>query len=562
MHRHAGVRNWTRVAALGIVVTAMAASCGSDDKTTSVSAAPGGSEAPGDDTAAPAAEGRELVIDRDMDLTTLDLSLTYCDTCQIFNTAVYETLITVDPADPNTLLPRLATSWEANTDNTVFTFKLDPAAKFDDGSAVESKDVKFSWERLANMKGSASYLMAGLESIDTPDAGTVVATFSAANSAFLPIVAASYLGIMNSDVAAEQGATSAADAATTDKAGDWFLSNSAGSGPYKLESYTQGDKLVLARNDNYWGPKKPVFPKVTLVQVKDSSSQLQQLQSGDADIAMQISVDSVGQLEGTADVTTKIVDSYNFVYIALGPGAAGGEKLQDVNVREAIKLAVDYDGAIEALVAGKGKKQASPIPNGFTGSADLPLPEYNLDEAKKLLSDAGLADGFDLDATYPDANVYGVDFNLMMQKIQQDLAKVNINVNLTPVQFPDWATRIGDTGIPLTAVYFAPDHTDTGQYIQYFGLIPNSFWAASAGGGAAGTPMDNPKESELLAQALASSGDAKAKAYTDAGQQMIDDQIVIPIVNTQLVLASRSDITGMHYSACCNLDLSLLGLAG
>ena len=43
---------------------------------------------------------------------------------------------------------------------------------------------------------------------------------------------------------------------------------------------------------------------------------------------------------------------------------------------------------------------------------------------------------------------------------------------------------------------------------------------------------------------------------------MIDDEIVIPIVNTQLVLASRADVTGMHYSACCNLDLSLLGLAG
>ena len=123
---------------------------------------------------------------------------------------------------------------------------------------------------------------------------------------------------------------------------------------------------MLARNDNYWGPNKPVFPKVTLAEVKDSSSQLQQLQSGDADIAMQISVDSVAQLEGNADVTTKIVDSYNFVYIALSPGAAGGEKLQDVNVRKAIKEAIDYDGAIQALVAGKGKKQASPIPNGFT----------------------------------------------------------------------------------------------------------------------------------------------------------------------------------------------------
>ena len=497
-----------------------------------------------------------------MDINSLDISASYCDTCQIFNTAVYETLITVDPADPNKLLPRLATSWQANTDNTVFTFKLDPAAKFADGSQVEAKDVKFSWQRLGNLKGSASYLMAGMKSIDDSDPTTVVITFDAPNSAFLPIVAASYLGIINSDVATAQGATDAADAATADKAGDWFLAHSAGSGPYQLESYTQGDKLVLTRNDKYWGAKKPAFPRVTIAEVKDSSSQLQQLQSGDADISMQISVDAVGQLQGNADVTTKIVDSYNYVYIALSPGAAGGEKLQDVTVRKAIKEAIDYDGAIQALVAGKGKKQASPIPNGFIGSAGLPLPEYNLDDAKKLLSAAGLADGFELDATYPDANVYGVDFNLMMQKVQQDLAKVKINLKLTPIQFTDWITRINAKGIPVTAVYFAPDHTDTSQYIQYFGLIPNSFWAGSAGGGAAGKPMDNPKESDLLKQALGSSGDAKAKAYTDAGQQMIDDEIIIPIVNTQLVLASRTNITGMHYSACCNLDLGLLGLAG
>ena len=497
-----------------------------------------------------------------MDVNSLDVSRSYCDTCQIFNTAVYETLITVDPADPNKILPRLATSWEANADNTVFTFKLDPKATFDDGSPVEAKDVKFSWERLANVKGSASYLMSGLKSLDTPDAGTVVATFEAPNSAFLPIAAASYLGIINSDVATAQGATAGADADTTDKAEEWFLAHSAGSGPYKLESYTQGESLVLARNDSYWGANKPVFPQVTISEVKDSSSQLQQLQAGDVDIAMQISLDSVGQLDGDSKVTTKVVDSYNYVYIALSPGAEGAEKLQDVNVRKAIVEAIDYDSAIESLVAGKGKKQASPIPNGFIGAADLTLPSYNLDDAKKKLSDAGLADGFDLDATYPDANVYGVDFNLMMQKIQQDLVKVNINLKLTPVQFPEWADRINAKGIPVTAVYFAPDHTDPSQYIQYFGEIPGSSWAGRGGGGDAGKPLDNPKESELLATALASSGDARTQAYTDLGKQMIDDAVIVPIVNPQLVLATASDITGMHYSACCNLDLGLLGLAG
>ena len=507
-------------------------------------------------------DARPLVIARDMDINSLDISRSYCDTCQIFNTAVYETLITVDPADPNTLLPRLATEWVTNDDNTQFTFTLDPTATFADGSTVEAADVKWTWERLANLAGPASYLMAGYESIEAPDPGTVVVTFAAPNSAFLPIVAAPYLGIVNSELAESNGAVAGTDAATSDTAEEWFLSNSAGSGPYQLESYTQGESLVLSRNDAYWGPNKPVFPEVTLLQVKDSSSQLQQLQQGDVDIAMQISFDSLPQLEGDDNVSVEVVDSFNYVYIALSPGAVGAENLQDVNVRNAIRMAIDYDGAIDALVAGNGKKQASPIPNGFQGSADLPLPEYDPEAATAALEAAGLGDGFSLDATYPEANVYGVDFSLMMQKVQQDLSQVGVDLELTPVQFPEWIERINAEGIPVTAVYFAPDHTDSSQYVQYFGMIPESSWAIRAGGGEAGEPIINQAEADLLAQALASSGDAKVEAYTQLGQAMIDDAVIIPIVNPQLVLATAADITGMHYSACCNLDLGRLGLSG
>ena len=62
---------------------------------------------------------------------------------------------------------------------------------------------------------------------------------------------------------------------------------------------------------------------------------------------MQISFDSVGQLEGDEAVTTEIVDSYNFVYLALSPGAPGGEALADPTVREAIRKAIDYEGLLD-----------------------------------------------------------------------------------------------------------------------------------------------------------------------------------------------------------------------
>jgi len=141
VHRHAGVRNWTTLASLAVIATLVAASCGSDNNKSSSSTPAAASTPTG--SGAPAGKARELVIARDMDVNSLDISRSYCDTCQIFNTAVYETLITVDPKDPNTIVARLANKWQANADNTVFTFTIDPAAKFADGSPVESKDVKW-----------------------------------------------------------------------------------------------------------------------------------------------------------------------------------------------------------------------------------------------------------------------------------------------------------------------------------------------------------------------------------------------------------------------------------
>jgi peptide/nickel transport system substrate-binding protein len=545
--------------AAAVAVLALAA-CGDDDDggggaaPATTSATSGGAETTTGATTSGSGgggggEGRELIIARDMDITTLDPERAYCDTCQIYLTAVYETLIGVDPTDISKLIPRLAESWEANADNTVFTFHLDPKAVFADGKPVTSADVKFSWERLAGLEGSASYLMAGYKTIDTPDDKTVVVTFTDPNSAFLNIVSASYMGVVSKEQAEANGAT----ADTKDSAEQWFLANSAGSGPFVLESYAENDALVLARNDAYWGKQSP-FPKITLKQVKDATAQLQQLQQGDVDIAMQISFDSVGQLQGVEGVTTETVDSNNFVYLGMGPGAPGGEVLKDPKVREAIKLALDYDGILDTTVGGNGKLQASPIPNGFEGAEGLPLPKQDVEQAKQLLTEANVGP-IELRAAYPTVNVYGVDFDTMMAKVQQDLKAIGVTLKLEPVEFAQWVEQIQGDGIPFTAVYFAPDHIDTSQYVQYFGMIADAAWFSRSG-----LTAPNADETTKFKEALASSGDAKTKLYNEIGQDMIDDLIILPLVNPGLVLAHASDITGVRYSVCCNLELGGLGI--
>ena len=545
------LRSWRVAATIGVVAALTLAACSSDDKSSSTTATSGSTATTaGSGASTPAGGGamsdQPLVIARSMDVNSLDPQRAYCDTCQIFMTAVYETLIGLDQ-DNKTLIPRLATNWSANADLTEYTFDLDPAAKFADGSPVTSADVKFSWERLQGLKGSSSYLVSLIQSIDATDPAVVKVTLSQPNSAFLAQVNAPYLGIVNSKVAQAEGAT--IDPAT-DKAETWFMANSAGSGAFQLESYTEGNELRFKANDSYWGATKPKFPEVVIKQTDTAVTQRQQLEQGAVDIAMQISADTASGMSG-GDVVVEPVPSFNFVYLALSPGANGGAELTP-EVRQAIRLALDYDNLVEVTVGGQGRPQPSPIPNDFAGTDGLPAPAQNVEQAKTLL--AGKT--YTFDATFPSLNVYGVDFSTAMQEIQSELKEVGITLNLNPIEISVWADKIGSDGIPVTMLYFAPDHTDSSQYVQYFGLVADSQWTTWSR-----LPVD-PSQDELLAKAFATADEtARAGVYNELAQKMMADNVIIPIVNPNLFLASRSDIQGMHYSACCNLDLATLSRA-
>ena len=535
------------IASLAVSALLLAA-CGSDDgddSSTEGTEASGGTEAEGGGGAEGGASDTPLVIARGMDVNSLDPSRAYCDTCQIFMTAVYETLIGLD-ADNTTLIPRLATAWESNPEQTQFTFTLDPTATFADGTPVTSADVKFSWERLKGLEGSSSYLVSGIDTIETPDAQTVVVNMSSPNSAFLAQVNAPYLGIMNSVMAQANGATT--DPAT-DTAEQWFLANSAGSGPFALASYAEGNELRFARNDSYWR-EAAAFPEVIIKETPQAVTQRQQLEQGAVDIAMQISNDVAVDM-ASDDVVVERTPSFNYVYLALSPGAVGGEALTP-EVLQAIRLALDYDGLLDVTVGGAGRPQPSPIPNGFLGTEGLAPPAQDVDQAKQLLADAGVT-SLDLDATFPSLNVYGVDFSTAMQKVQSDLAEVGINIELNPLEIAVWVDKISTDGIPVTALYFAPDHTDPSQYVQYFSLIEGSQWQ---------TWTRLPASTEQADQLTQAFGEqdvtARGALYQELANSMIADNVIIPLVNPDLFLASRADITGMHYSACCNLDLSRL----
>ncbi len=559
-----GSTHGRRAVAVAVAVALLAA-CGGSDSTeesggggTDTTAA-GGGDGGGGDGGGAAGGDRDVVILRDSDLSTLDPHRMWCDTCMIVLSGTYERLVNVDPADPNQLLPGLAESWESNADSTEFTFKLNPAATFADGSPVTSADVKWSYERSANMMAGGSFMLSGLVRVDTPDPQTAVVVFERPNSPFFKVAGAALaLSIANSKMLSTEAGATSGPGSDADPADEWFAQGkSAGSGPYVIESFSPDQEIVLARNENYWGTKAP-FASITIKDTPEAAAQVLQMRSGDADLAMNVSFDALGELDGAEGVSSAALDSFNFIHLNLNQYAPGGEPFADPLVRQAVRHAIDYEALIDATLAGNGRVQATAIPNGFPGTEDLPLPTHDPEKAKELLAEAGLADGFSIEAMYFQANIYGVDFDTMWQRIQQDLGEVGIDVQLKPVDGPQWVDAMSTTGIPFTTTFFAPDYIDASGYIQYFGPVTGSnrgFGVPVPGA----TYAVNDEADALLQEGLSQPDAERAQTWAKIGQIMVDDAEVVPVVNPKTLFVFRDDLPVTRLSPCCVLDLSRLG---
>ncbi len=185
-------------------------------------------------------EGETLVIAIAEDTASLDPARSFETLPSIIHKATYQTLVTFPPDSVEKVIPDLATSWEISDDGTVYTFTLDPDAVFSNGDPVTASDVVFSFNRLKNITGNPSFLAETIASVEAPDEGTVVLTLTQPDPAILAKLVFGAFSVLNQAQVEAQGGSAAADAATSDAAEEWLNQNSAGSGPYVLESWEPG----------------------------------------------------------------------------------------------------------------------------------------------------------------------------------------------------------------------------------------------------------------------------------------------------------------------------------
>ena len=361
--------------------------------------------------------------------TTLNPAEANDVTSDTFVVAAYDQLVTyateeVDgkpTAKTDEIVPMLASEWTVNDDATVYTFTLRDDVTFHSGNPLTSADVVGSLD-LIKASASASFLygMAGISSYEALDEHTVSITLSAPNHLFLQILPMYSFSIVDTALVEENGGA------------EWLNTNTAGSGPYVIESWDPSTEAVLSRNEDYWGAE-PAIDDVTVRFITEASNRVQLLSRGEVDVATELPAKDVGSLEDADGVVIDSRASNKILFFAMNNAVA---PFDDPLVREAISYAIPYESLIDDVMQGQASPLTSAVPSSMPGFDDSTYPyEHDLDKAQQLLAEAGYPDGFEFDFTLGGGFQDWSDDAVL---IQAELEKIGVTMkikNMARAQF-------------------------------------------------------------------------------------------------------------------------------
>jgi peptide/nickel transport system substrate-binding protein len=496
--------------------------------------------------AAPAAAGasnQNLIIAIDQsDVKTLDPAREFEFAAAFVDLNVYDTLITQKGPDQlSEYVPVLAKEWKISPDGKEYTFTLRDDVKFASGNPLTADDVKFSLMRLKNIKGNPGWMMDPLKEVQVVDKTTVKTILNDSFGDWLAVLAGPNSGIVDSKLVKEHEGTDAEGADQNDKAEEWMNQNSAGSGPFVLKGWQKNNVISLERNPTYFqGAAK--LAKVEIRDVPSPATQKLQVETGDVDVALSLTPDLVDTLKNNPNVKVTLGQSLDNLYMGLTTDPAINPNLAKKEVRQAIRAAVDYDGIL-ALTNGQAVRGPAVYSIGVLGltqaDADRINPKYDPDKAKQLLASVGLSGGFSFPLEYGTGpSPVGVTYESIAQKVQADLKKVNIDVQLVPEAFDVMLTK-----------YRAKDRTAVISYNQpdYLGA---SDWADQM---ILGTWAPRLHYDSKAAQDLAKKGDAevdsqkRAAIYQEMLQLLVDEGPYVMLVQGKAPVVTRSNVQNWIY---------------
>lgn len=413
--------------------------------------------------------------------------------------------------------PDLATKWEAAADGLSWTFTLRDNVKWSDGQPLTADDVAFTFndivlkpELAATNRGSFS----AVKSVDAVNPTTVKFNLSRPFSA-LPSYLAYNAGILPRHAFTGQG--------------DPFQLNSFNkgkpvtSGPFKVETYTSGQSVVLTRNDDYYGGK-PYLDKLVFKVVADANTQVAQALSGELSIMILDNKAAVDRIKASNNLRVEPRQLVQYYWLSLNQEDA---RFTDVKVRQAFEYAIDRKAIITAIERGYGTPANSAIVPAFKTYYDPSLESrYPFDptKAKQLLGEAGWtagADGILQKGGQPFKFTMDVGQRGVLQPtnelIQQNLKAVGIQADLNSMEWNAYIQKVVVNRDYAASVnwWVYPNDPDVFAY----------YHSSAAGKGFNIPGFKDPKLDELLTRVQTETDLAKRKQAVTELQTFMSDNL-------------------------------------
>ena len=457
------------------------------------------------------------------------------------NRQMFEPLVDEDLSKPSAeaavpaLRPGLATSWELSPDGTVYTFHIRPNVKFHDGTPLDAAAVEFNIRRMwdksfqyydAKAAGLTNFVWQPLKSIATPDPMTLRLTMKQPFEPFLRLLAQGgngSTGIMSPASIKQYG---------NDNVGE----HPVGTGPFKFVDRVRGQRITLARNDDYWGTK-PYLDKVVFRPLPDPSSRVASLRANEVDMIAVPPPDSVASLQQSGFQVSEGAPphvwylSFNF----------NDPIMKNKLVRQAINLAIDRQGMATNLLKDTVKPAYDvQAPANAAYVANTEAYGYNPDKAKQLLAQAGYPNGF---STVMMTSVDGSGQIIpvpMAEYIQQNLAKVGIQIQLQTTEWISYLSKWAQGTPP--GVGWAQQ--SWGMTTPYWLYIATSSSLKAPNGPNVGD-YSNPQLDQVMQQAMTATTEAAAvEKWKEANRIVTDDAAIAPIVNDRAPYILSSKVHG------------------
>ena len=279
-------------------------------------------------------------------------------------------------------VPDLAESWSANSDATVFDFKLRPDVKFHDGSTCDAEDVVATFEAILDPErpASARSVLDMISSVEAVDPLNVRFTLNA-SYADLPVSTAH----ANARILSKEDLAGPPEVLET---------KGNGTGPFKLESYDSARIVRLVKNENYFISGKPYLDAVEMHLFPDLAAESANFLAGDVDVMLRVEQADYARIADSPGVKALRVPSGRYVNVVM---RFDQPPFDDIRVRRALSLAMDRQTLVDLVLEGLGRPAHDNILSPeFRYRIDTPEVPYDPEGAKALLAEAGYPDGIEL----------------------------------------------------------------------------------------------------------------------------------------------------------------------